>query len=266
MPSDNRLDLRSAALSYLVRGWSVIPIQPRDKRPLLPWLEFQHRLASPPEVSEWYRRWPDANVAIVTGALSGLVVLDIDPHHGGDQSLKALEGGHGTLPSTLEASTGRGGRHIYFQYPGGTMPNRVGIEPGVDLRGDGGYVVAPPSLHPSGGRYAWKPGRRPDDVPLAAMPSWLLRRLEPGAGRFGHPLAYWRQLVRDGVDEGSRNNTIASLAGHMLWHGMDPAVVLDLLLCWNRVRCRPPLRDDEVTQVVESISRLHARSEAGQES
>jgi hypothetical protein len=75
-------------------------------------------------------------------------------------------------------------------------------------------------------------------------------------------LTYWRKLVADGVTEGERNNTIASLTGHLLWHGVDPDVVLELLLCWNRVRCRPPLPDDEVIRTVDSIARLHQQREA----
>ncbi|WP_246189466.1 primase alpha helix C-terminal domain-containing protein [Methylacidimicrobium cyclopophantes] len=81
----------------------------------------------------------------------------------------------------------------------------------------------------------------------------------------GHPLAYWRRLVREGVQEGERNNTIASLTGHLLWHGVDPAVVLDLLLAWNATRCRPPLSEDEVARAVESIVRLHRRQEEREE-
>ena len=65
--------------------------------------------------------------------------------------------------------------------------------------------------------------------------------------------------MRRGVAEGERNNTIASLTGHLLWHGVDPEVALQLLLCWNRVRCRPPLSDDEVARTVESIRRTHVR-------
>ena len=78
-------------------------------------------------------------------------------------------------------------------------------------------------------------------------------------GRLGRPISYWRRLVREGVSEGDRNNTVASLAGHLLRRGADAAVVMELLLCWNRVRCQPPLVDEEVVAVVESIGRLHAR-------
>lgn len=86
------------ALEYLRRGWSVIPIRPHDKRPAIRWLEYQHRLASEDEIKEWYQRLPDGNVGIVTGVLSGLVVLDIDPKHGGDGSIAKLIQEHGPLP------------------------------------------------------------------------------------------------------------------------------------------------------------------------
>jgi hypothetical protein len=253
------LSAREAALGYLSRGWSVIPIERRAKRPLVAWLEFENRRASTREVDGWFARWPEANVGIVTGRISALVVIDVDAGHGGEASITRLELAHGALPSTVEALTGGGGRHLYFAHPGDRVGNRVGLFPGVDLRGDGGCVVAPPSLHPSGRYYAWARGRSPDQAPLAALPGWLLR--ESGARRAAHPLAHWRQLVREGVGEGERNASLASLAGHLLWHEVDPEVVLELLLAWNRVRCDPPLEDAEVASVVENITRLHLADE-----
>ncbi|HKI64367.1 MAG TPA: bifunctional DNA primase/polymerase [Burkholderiales bacterium] len=249
------LSAREAALGYLSRGWSVIPIEHRAKRPLVAWLEFQSRCASAREVDGWFARWPEANVGIVTGRISALVVIDVDAGHGGEPSIARLESGHGPLPATLEALTGGGGRHLYFAYPGGRVGNRVGLFPGVDLRGDGGCVVAPPSLHPSGRRYAWARARSPDEAQLAPLPAWLLH--ESGAKRAGHSPEHWRRLVREGVAEGERNATLASLAGHLLRHEVDPEVVMELLLAWNRARCRPPLADAEVAGVVESITRLH---------
>jgi hypothetical protein len=243
---------------YLARGWSIIPIRPGDKRPLVRWEEFQHRRPSEDEARGWLRAWPEAGIGIVTGAISGLVVLDVDPRHGGDASLERLEREHGRLPVTLEARTGSGGRHLYFAHPGGLVRNKAALAAGIDLRGDGGYVVAPPSLHASGRRYAWVEDRAPASARPAPLPAWLLRQAVETPGRVGHPLAHWRRLTREGVPEGQRNSTLASLAGHLFWHGVDATVVLELLLCWNRERCRPPLADDEVAGVVESITRLHA--------
>lgn len=106
-----------AALRYLEHGWSVIPIAAADKRPLVGWRAFQTRLASAAELSAWFQGWPTANVAIVTGAVSGLVVLDIDPAHGGNDSLDAVQREVGGLPQTLSAVSGGGGRHLYFRHP-----------------------------------------------------------------------------------------------------------------------------------------------------
>ncbi len=253
--------IRDAALAYVRRGWSVVPLLPRDKPPLIRWEEHQRRIASGAEARAWFRRWPRANVGIVTGKVSGLAVLDCDPRHGAIGSLAALERAHGALPLTLEAVTGGGGRHIYFALPRAWLRNRVGLAPGLDLRAEGGLVVAPPSLHPSGRRYRWRAGRDPGATPPAPMPGWLVELARADVPRRGHPLAYWRELVKQGVAEGARNSTLASFAGHLLWHGVDPEVALELLLCWNRLRCRPPLDDDEVARTVASIARLHLARE-----
>lgn len=243
------------AQGYADRGWCVLPLRPRDKRPLVAWESLQRARPSGQQLADWFGRWPDANIGIVTGAISGLVVLDIDPAHGGESSLERLERRLGALPETVEAATGGGGRHFYFAHPGGLVRNRAGLAQGIDLRADGGYVVAPPSLHPSGRPYRWAPGRAPGEVALAALPGWILL---PAAGGLRRTPADWRRLVREGVPEGTRNATLASLAGHLLWHRVDPEVVLELLLAWNRMRCRPPLADAEVAEVVASIARLHA--------
>lgn len=251
-----------AALAYAARGWSVIPVQARGKRPLVVWREFQERVAGADEIEAWYRRWPEANVGIVTGAVSGLVVVDVDPAHGGRDSVRVLEERHGPVPATVESVTGGGGRHLYYRHPGGQVSNRVGIQLGIDVRGDGGFVVAPPSLHPSGKHYFWVAGRSPAESALAFPPAHFFEA-EAGVRPHGHTPMHWRQLIRGGIPEGQRNNTIASLTGHLLWRGVDLDVVLELMLAWNRTHCRPPLPDEEVAQVVQSIARTHERGSAG---
>jgi hypothetical protein len=168
------------------------------------------------------------------------------------------EARNGPLQATVESATGGGGRHLYYVHPCPAMANRVALLPGVDLRGDGGCIVAPPSVHPNGRRYAWVTGRGPGDVALAPLPPHF-----GGAGvasrALGHARGHWRRLVREGIGEGARNNTIASLSGHLLRRGVDADVVCELLLAWNRSHCRPPLADAEVVRVVESIARLHER-------
>ena len=253
--------IATAALNYRAAGWSVVPLRPRDKRPLIEWERFQHERASSANVTEWYRRWPDANVGVVTGEISNLVVLDIDPNHGGDASIGRLERQLAPLPVTVQATTGGGGRHLYFTHPGGLVRNRTGLAQGIDVRGDGGYIVGPPSVHPSGKHYAWVPGRSPAEITPAALPRWIVVRAGGPYVRRGRD--EWRRLVREGVPEGQRNSTIASLTGHLLWHGVDAEVALELLLAWNRLRCRPPLDDAEVAQVVANIVPLHEHESNG---
>lgn len=251
-----------AAHAYAARGWSVIPMQARGKRPLVVWREFQQRIAGADEIDRWFRHWPDANLGIVTGRISGIVVVDVDARHGGPDSVATLEALHGHLPATIEAATGGGGRHLYYAHPGMPVANRVGLRPGIDLRGDGGCVVAPPSVHPSGRRYAWVAGRSPGEMALAPPPVHFF-----GPSGFSQPLghsrSHWRELVREGITEGQRNNSIASLTGHLLWRDVDLEVVLELMLAWNRTHCRPPLPDEEVVQVVQSIARTHEREASG---
>jgi len=246
-----------AALGYRARGWSVIPVRPGEKRPILAWQGYQQERATEDEIRHWWQRWPDANVGIVTGALSGLVVVDVDPAHGGAESLEQWERSHEALPHTVEARSGGGGRHLYFAHPGGLVHNRVGLLPGIDVRADGGLIVAPPSVHPSGKRYAWR--LAPDECEPAALPGALLERIAPQRGGHGRSLAYWRSLLTEGVAEGRRNDALASIAGHLLWRDVDDTIVAELMLCWNRARCRPPLGDDEVIRTVHSIARLHIR-------
>jgi hypothetical protein len=164
-------------------------------------------------------------VAIRTGAVSGLIVLDVDPGHGGDESLEALLRDHGSLPPGTVARTGSGGRHFYFAHPGGVIRNDAGrrLGPGLDIRGDGGYVIAPPSSHTSGTKYRWES----QDLQLPNPPDWLLDRLrdplrptprpipaaaEPASSR---RISAWaraaleRELAKvSAAQEGSRNSTL----------------------------------------------------------
>ncbi|MBZ0139881.1 MAG: bifunctional DNA primase/polymerase, partial [Pseudorhodoplanes sp.] len=102
--------MQEAAARYLARGWSVLPLQPAEKRPLIRWEGLQQARAEDATLAQWFARWPDANVGVVTGEISNLIVLDVDPRHGGADSLARLERRHGTLPETVTAQTAGGGR------------------------------------------------------------------------------------------------------------------------------------------------------------
>lgn len=181
-----RRHLVEVALRYARHGWPVLPLHtpdgrgcncapadcgspgkhPRTARGL-------HDASSDPDlIRGWWGRWPDANLGVVTGAPSGLVVLDIDLPDG-PSSLARLQAEHGRLPATCEQTTGSGGRQLLFAHPGEPVGNRARLLPGIDVRGDGGYIVVPPSIHATGGRYQWM-GR----IPPAAPPRWLLALLD----------------------------------------------------------------------------------------
>ena len=240
----------AAALCYAQRGWSIIPIVStgKKKKPdLKTWSPYQNQRAEEKTIRAWFEANPQRNIGIVTGHISGLVVLDVD----GEQGRASVRGF--TLPATPTVQTGKG-FHYYFSHPGYHVANAVGFLPGLDNRADGGYVVAPPSVHEYGSRYEWAPNLSPDEVDLAPCPEWLLEKLTPKAEAQAHPVVEWRVLVGQGVAKGQRNASVASLAGHLLHKDVDSFVVLDLLICWNRVKNRPPLPDEEVALTVDSIA------------
>lgn len=175
-----------AALAYARRGWAVFPCHapgprggctcaagaacaspakhPRTRRGL------HDATCDPARIKAWWRTWPAANVGIRTGG--GLAVVDVDPAHGGAASVDALESAHGRLPDTMAVRTGGAGLHLYFAADGAVRNSAGALGPGVDVRGEGGYVVAPPSRHASGGRYRWA-----GTAALAPLPDWVLEAL-----------------------------------------------------------------------------------------
>jgi hypothetical protein len=188
-------------------------------------------------------------VGLATGEVSGLVVLDIDPKHGGEDSLDNLLVKHGKLPETAEVLTGGDGRHIYFRHPGVELRNSAGVVgPGLDIRGDGGYVVAPGSTHISGKTYDWEASSTPELAGVADMPKWLMNAcLAPAVTVAPNGCA--------SVAEGGRNAFLASMAGTMRRkHGADEALMGRLLLALNEA-LSPPLGADEVLAIAKSISR-----------
>jgi hypothetical protein len=147
--------------------------------------------------------------------------------------------------------------------PGAELRNSVGrLGPGLDIRATGGYALVPPSVHPSGRRYAWSVD---STNKIAEAPAWLLAKIVDTAnGSEATPPSEWRRLATDGVAEGARNDTVARLTGHLLRHYVDARVTLELVRTWNASRCRPPLADKEVVAIVNSIAgkELKRRQEA----
>lgn len=224
-----RRRLAEVAVRYAEYGWPVLPLHtPRGEGCSCRW----NGCASPgkhprtsrglhqattdiEQVQAWWDRWPQANIGVATGIASGLLVLDVDLPAGPD-SLARLEADHGPLPTTCEQRTGSGGRQLLFVHPDVEIGNRASVVPGVDVRGDGGYVVVPPSLHACGDRYAWVAR-----TPPTSVPSWLVglldRRQEQARANVRHPVVLT-------VGEGSRQQRYAAAALRAELAGLSAAV------------------------------------------
>jgi len=184
------------ALIYARMGWSVVPLHDFGsgrcscRRPLCPspakhprirWERARQNPGDLEEVRQWWERWPAANVGVVTGRVSGLLVLDVDPRNGGMASLARLTSSNGPLPDSPLTKTGGGGRHVWMRSPSFSLFN-CQLGAGIEIKAEGGMVVAPPSLHASGERYRWSEDRGPLDIDLPDAPEWLLELIQSEAG------------------------------------------------------------------------------------
>lgn len=196
-----------------------------------------------PRIQQWWKQWPLANIGIRTGVT--FWVLDIDPRKGGDSELFALEQQYGPLPLTPHSKTGGGGEHIAFALlPSGEVRNTTDIRPGIDIRGEGGYIVAPPSLHESGHQYAWDTAYDLEDTALAQAPHWLLALYQ--VQRYDAPT-----LPDAPIPNGQRNNTLSRMAFAMRKAGMSLKEIHVGLEAVNLARCFPPLDAEELLLIVE---------------
>lgn len=227
------------ALIYRDLGWSIIPVGV-DKKPLLRWEEFQSRIASIDEIQSWFNQWPDANIGIVTGPISNLTVVDIDPRHGGsNEQFKDSQ--------TPCVHTGGEGWHYYFTSDL-AIKNKAGILPGIDVRGEGGYVIAPPSVHPTGKAYEWI--LSPQDISIMKFPDWIFQVASKKQNTSDWQRVLW------GVSEGERNTSATRVVGKLLsvfpptdWE----AVVIPLMRGWNNQNI-PPLSELELQRIYESLA------------
>jgi Bifunctional DNA primase/polymerase, N-terminal/Primase C terminal 1 (PriCT-1) len=240
------------ALTLAARGLHVFPCVPSAKTPACTH-GCKDATIDTVTIQAWWRSCPDFNIGIATGPASNLFVTDVDGDDG-EGSLRKLEAAHGPLPATVEVITPRG-RHLYFKWPHLPLRNTVGkLADGIDTRGDGGYVLAPPSVHPSGRKYCWSVDTA---NAFAEAPRWLLDKITEPSNRNGNgatPPSEWRELVTSGVEEGKRNEQVTRLTGHLLRRHVDPFVTLQLAQSWNATHCRPPLPSRDVERIVNSIA------------
>jgi len=237
------------ALRWVAAGIPVFPAG-LDKQPLVEH-GFYDAIIEPAQIRAWWARDPGPNIAIPTGRPSGLVVVDVDDHKGGPDSLFDLQREHGQLPATTSAVTPRRGEHFYFRWPGLAVKTTAGvIAPGIDIRGDGGYVLVPPSAT-ADGSYEWDERCQP-----AQMPGWLLEltRADRGDNRAAAPPDEWTRMLREGIANGSRNVDLTSLTGYLLRRYIQVDVVAELVHLVNEHRVKPPKARSEVDRIIESIA------------
>ena len=233
------------AVDYWKQNLSVIAIRPRDKKPLIAWEEFQTRKADQNEIKSWFDKWPDANIGTVTGQISGMVVIDIDSEEAKD-TLKELAGEY-DLESAPRSRTGRGWQ-LFFKHPGVPISNRAGVLPGLDVRGDGGYVILPPSIHPNGKTYRWEVPLNGD---LPKLPVELFKLItSSGSGQDTRERFNTAQALA-GVPEGQRDETLFRLACKLRSADI-PRDMAEALILEAARNCQPPFPESEALAKVEN--------------
>ena len=245
------MDIRELAASYIDGGWSILPVKPDEKRPYMTnWLQYMHTKANKIVADNWFKSLSGAGIGVVTGKISNIIVLDVE-----SWCKIPIEELLKKYPTQMYSRTGSGGYHLFYQYPQGVskVSNRVGIFEGADLRADGGFIVLPPTKHPSGGRYEWI-----SQGIMGAFPTSLLDiESKPTTTNEG-----WITEALRGVSEGGRNDTCARLAGYFFKKGINFDVVEAMLMDWNE-RNDPPLPVKEVRTTIKSIERSHISDATG---
>lgn len=249
-------NLQAAALAYASHGWPVFPLHSPARRGCScgeltcgspgkhPRTARGYLEASPDvdTVTAWWNRWPEANVGLHPAG-AGFVVIDVDGAEG-ESAAAAL----GLLAEpTLEVITGRqgGGRHRYYRHPGGEISNLT-LAPKLDVRADHGYVLVPPSIHPTGRAYRWL--GKLDEV--GELPGPVAARL-----RSAPPAPPSANVADAEIREGARNATLTRLAGAMRRHGCSEATIAAALAAENAQRCQPPLTTRELERIAASVGR-----------
>lgn len=255
--------LHEAAANYHRRGLKPIPCLVRDKKPKVPWLEYQRKQPLLDEVDRWWTDEPNANIALLMGC--GLLAVDLD----GEGAEKLLWDVGIVLPDAApRVETGKGA-HVYLSVSE-VLPNSARLLQGegcaVDIRGDGGYVIAPPSIHETGRVYRWsREGEWPPPLAPARLIELIRANTRQPRGDNAEPRPSgahdWISTALQGVGEGARNDTCARLAGYLLTK-LPFDVTLSILTQFG-ARCRPPMPEREVRITCESIRRR--AGEAGEE-
>lgn len=285
----DKITILEAALKYSEMGLSVIPLKPHDKTPIpgFLWKKYQQKRATQEEIRGWFAKWPDANIGIATGSLSGIFTLDFDSPDAKDIWESRFE----EMPPGVFYKTGRGLQY-WFNFPSYGQGNKTAILPDIDIRGEGGYTVVPPSVHPNGKKYSWGNINPLIDGldELSEMPAEMLkycreaRNAQPGTGhdvpppvwakkkespvikdKEGTSVDWYNDLLLHGAEKGLRNASATKLVGRMVYlyarNGISKEDMLEpvtnSMLAWNE-RNHPPLSIKEIETICKSIVNRHS--------
>ena len=241
------IDMMEEAFKYSKLGWHVFPVN-IEKKPLTP-NGFKDATTKRSIIRRWWGKFPTANIGIATGKESGIIVLDVDLKQDSvDFVLNQLIQEKGDFNKNVRARSGGGGLHVYFKHPGKKVKsttNLFGIK-GLDVRGDGGYIIAPPSAHASGRDYVWEAQANPFDVSLDECPDFILTVEESAYTQFHLDLA-------QPIPEGKRNIALTSIAGMVRSFGLTYDEIIKVLETQNQLRCNPPLSDEELQIIAQNI-------------
>jgi hypothetical protein len=255
---ENQNKLMESALEYAINGMPVFPVHtptgndgcscnnpkcknqgkhPRTKNGL------KDATTDKAQIKKWWKEYPDANIGLVTGSVSGLAVLDVDD--GGEEELE----NHPSLPDTVESITGSGGRHIFFVNPDGeNLKSKVRFYEGLDIRAGGGYIVVPPSLHASGKWYKWKNGDFATRNKLAECPEWIIDAIDVNKKK-----GFITSIDNsDRILDGTRNDTLFRYACKLRYRGLSDEEISTLVTSRNKDKCDNPLDDVEIRCLIKS--------------
>lgn len=248
------------AIYYRQQGLSVFPV--REKMPLVKWKEFQERCASEEEIKAWWAQWPEADIGCVTGKITSRLVLDID----GPEGRASVDGK--VIPVTPSVRTRRGIQY-HFKWCGDLVSKTTlaGILPGVDVRGQDGYVKMPPSKCSDGTFYEFLPGLAIHEVALAEAPAWLIELLTKEQIQ---PLEHkqelkpegkenWLEEILGGVGDGGRHGALVRLAGYY-FSRMAPDLAIHHLREWNK-KNKPPIETSDLEFQLRDLKTRFAKGE-----
>lgn len=317
---EHQMTKKEIALSYLEKGLSVIPVYspkmvrskppkkfledlneekaknaelgfPREdnaivrelfirqcKKPILAWKKYQSELPTKDEVHHWFTIFPDANIGIVTGKVSNLVIFDLDSEQA-ERFAEELGG----FPETVKVKSGKG-YHVYMRHPGFEIRNDVNKKLDLDIRADGGQILAPPSMHGTGSLYEWVPGFSINDIEPAECLPWMtdyletvaksvnsdVKKAKPEPKDTAEPEAVdekedsYEAILRNGCSSGNRNDTATKLIGHLFKTSINEKELWEIVSTWN-LKNNPPLGESELRTTFDSVRDAEKRNRKSKE-